>query len=73
MLLTVSSPGNLQRTEEIKQRHREAIDGGEPAQGPVVVWQGFSVHGNEPSGANAALLLAYHMAAAQGPASQPSA
>jgi hypothetical protein len=31
---------------------------------PVVLFMGYSVHGNEPSGANAALLAAYHFAAA---------
>jgi hypothetical protein len=35
---------------------------------PAVVWVGCSVHGNEPSGSNASLLLAYYLAAAQGPA-----
>jgi hypothetical protein len=34
---------------------------------PVVVWIGCSIHGNESSGANAALLGAYHLAAATGP------
>ena len=34
---------------------------------PLVVYQGFSVHGNEPSGANAGLAYAYYLAAAQGP------
>ena len=33
---------------------------------PVVVYQGFSIHGNEPSGSNAALAVAYYLAAAQG-------
>ena len=33
---------------------------------PIVVWIGHSIHGNEPSGANAALLSAYYLAAAQG-------
>jgi len=32
---------------------------------PLVTWMGYSVHGNEASGANASLLLAYHLAAAQ--------
>ncbi|HVF81268.1 MAG TPA: M14 family metallopeptidase, partial [Flavisolibacter sp.] len=34
---------------------------------PVVLYIGHSIHGNEPSGANASLLSAYHLAAAQGP------
>ena len=34
---------------------------------PVVVFQGYSVHGNEASGTEAALVYLYHLAAAQGP------
>ena len=34
---------------------------------PLVVYQGFSIHGNEPSGSNASLLMAYHLAASQDP------
>ncbi len=30
---------------------------------PVVIYQGYSIHGNEPSGSNAALLYAYYLAA----------
>ena len=34
---------------------------------PLVVYQGYSIHGNEPSGANAGMLLiAYYLAAAEG-------
>jgi hypothetical protein len=32
---------------------------------PIVLYQGFSIHGNEPSGANGATLVAYYLAAAQ--------
>ena len=35
---------------------------------PAVIYQGFSIHGNEPSGANAAPLVAYYLAAARDPA-----
>jgi len=31
---------------------------------PAVLYQGFSIHGNEPSGGNAALMVAYYLAAA---------
>src|SRR5690606_22163379 len=34
---------------------------------PIVVNQGFSIHGNEASGSNAAILAAYYLAAAEGP------
>ncbi|MGB1449474.1 MAG: M14 family metallopeptidase [Flavobacteriaceae bacterium] len=68
-LLTITSPENHQRIEDIKKQH---IALSEPeganldtASMPVVVYQGFSIHGNEPSGANAGLLVAYHLAASQ--------
>jgi len=35
---------------------------------PVIAYMGYSVHGNEASGTEAALLLLYHLAAGQGPA-----
>ncbi|MEZ4987846.1 MAG: M14 family zinc carboxypeptidase [Saprospiraceae bacterium] len=30
------------------------------------MYQGYSIHGNEPSGGNAAMLMAYYLAAGQG-------
>ncbi len=33
---------------------------------PLVIQLGYSIHGNEASGSNAALLMAYYLAAAQG-------
>ena len=32
---------------------------------PAIVYQGFSVHGNEPSGSNASLLGIYYLAASK--------
>ncbi len=67
LLATVSAPENLRRIEEIRAAHLQAVlSGDEEYDGPAVVWMGYSVHGNEASGSNAALLLAYHLAAAQG-------
>lgn len=71
VLLIITSPGNHARLEEIRQQHLKLSD---PAQSasvavsnmPLVVWIGHSIHGNEPSGANASLLTAYYLAAAQG-------
>ena len=54
----VSSPGNQGRMEELRQAH---LDGS----GPLVVWLGYSVHGNEASGSNAAPIIAWHLAASQ--------
>lgn len=71
VLLIITSARNHQRLEEIRQQHIKLSD---PAQSagvnidnmPIVVWIGHSIHGNEPSGANASLLTAYYLAAAQG-------
>ena len=65
--LVISSEKNLQRLEQIRQQHLAAARQGQSQaeDAPVVIWLGYSVHGNEPSGANAALLLAHYLAAAQ--------
>jgi len=70
LLLTITSPQNHKRLEDIRQQHLRLVEsGGNPdtSKMPVVVYQGFSIHGNEPSGSNAALAVAYYLAAAQGP------
>ena len=72
MLLTFTSPENQQNIESIRERHLQLTDPSvsaslEVSGMPVVVWMGYSVHGNEASGTNASLLAAYHLAAAQGP------
>ena len=73
LLLTITSPDNHRRLEEIRQEHLAVGDPARPAPAPeqlagmpVVVWLGYSVHGNEASGSNASLLVAYHLAAARG-------
>ncbi|KQC34277.1 zinc carboxypeptidase [Nonlabens sp. YIK11] len=66
ILLTVSSPSNLQNVEALRQAHQANIDGTSSENNPIVIYQGFSIHGNEASGSNAALLYAYYLAAAQG-------
>ncbi len=66
-LLTITSPSNLGRIDEIKserQKLRESGSSVDPASLPAVMYMGYSVHGNEASGANASLLAAYHFAAA---------
>jgi hypothetical protein len=72
LLLTVTSPQNQTRINEIRTEHVKLTDPNvsgsvDIASMPIVVWQGFSVHGNEPSGSNASLLTLYYLAAAQGP------
>ncbi|MDO1500138.1 M14 family zinc carboxypeptidase [Winogradskyella maritima] len=69
LLLTITSPENHQNLESIRQAHVGATESGNAntTNRPIVVYQGFSIHGNEPSGANAGLVAAYYLAAAQGP------
>src|SRR5690606_33414600 len=59
----------LARLDEIRERHLALGDPRRDAPSlagmPAVVWMGYSVHGNEPSGSNAAPVVAYHLAAAQ--------
>ncbi len=72
ILLTITSPENHKNLQALKEQHRSL---GDPATSgslnletmPAVVWLGYSVHGNEASGSNAAVLVAHYMASAQGP------
>jgi len=65
LLLTITSPSNHARLDEIRQRHIDATNNAsvDVSNDPIVVYQGFSIHGNEPSGSNAALAAAYYLAA----------
>ena len=70
--LAISSPANLARSEEIKlgmaaladprglatARRAELVENL-----PAVAWLAYSIHGNESSGADAALALIHHLAA----------
>ncbi len=60
--LLISSPDNLKRIEDIR-KSRQDFSGNE-----LIVWLGYSIHGNEASGSNAALLTAYYLAASKDPA-----
>lgn len=72
LLLTVTSPKNHTNIDSIREEHVALTNSGSKTTNvdamPIVVYQGFSIHGNEPSGANAGLAYAYYLAAAQGPA-----
>ncbi len=66
LILKVSSPDNLKNLEKIKENHIKITNGkkiSEFKNMPAVVYQGFSVHGNEASGSNASLLGIYYLAA----------
>jgi hypothetical protein len=68
-LVTISSPENLKNLDQIlNKRHIPFAETHDPSikqQEPLVVWLGYSVHGDEASGANAAMAVAYHYAASK--------
>ena len=66
-LMIITSESNHSNLEEIRQQHLKLSDSKnediDVSKMPIVVYQGFSVHGDEPSGSNASLLLMYHLLA----------
>ena len=65
ILLTITSKKNHLNINQIQKNHIDQTNGilTPKTNSPLVVYQGFSIHGNEPSGSNSALLLAYYLAA----------
>jgi hypothetical protein len=71
ILLTITSPKNHGNIDKIKAEHvklsnPEEADSLDISQMPTVLYQGYTIHGNEPSGSNAAPLYAYYLAAGEG-------
>ena len=70
-LLTISSPKNLANIDAILKRHQAVADSGtnnnDVSDLPIVVYLGYSIHGNESSGTGAAIALAYYLAASDSP------
>jgi len=58
--LTITSAANQRKLEDLRQQHLRG-------DGPLVIWLGYSIHGNEASGSNAAMLVAYHLLAGKAP------
>ncbi len=72
LLLTITSPKNHQNIEALRTQHLQLSDAAQSGSldlknMPAVFYLGCSIHGNEASGANAGLLMAYYLAAAKGP------
>ncbi|HEY9116197.1 MAG TPA: M14 metallopeptidase family protein [Roseivirga sp.] len=72
LLLTITHPSNHAGIDKIRSDHvwltyPNEADKFDVKKMPVVDYMGFSIHGNEPSGSNASMLVAYYLAAAQGP------
>jgi hypothetical protein len=66
----ITSPENQKNLEKVKAEHLKlsdpsVSDTADTSKLPVFTWLGHSIHGSEASGANAAVLLIYHLAAAQ--------
>lgn len=71
LLLTVTSEDNHANIDNVRERHLAAADpdrDADPDNTPVVMYMGYSIHGDESSGSNAAILFAYYLAAAEGEA-----
>jgi hypothetical protein len=73
--LVVGSESNIERIEELRAdaaalADPRSTDSSEAKRLietlPAIVWMSYCVHGNEASGTDAGLLLAYHLVAAQG-------
>ena len=64
ILLTISSEKNHSNIETIISNRKDIYSNSlDISESPVIIYQGFSIHGNEPSGSNSSILLAYYLAA----------
>ena len=66
LILKVSSEENIKNLSSIRKKHLEISNGFKKSdfkKMPAVVYQGYSVHGNEASASNSALLGIYYLAA----------
>ncbi|PSQ87171.1 MAG: peptidase M14 [Bacteroidetes bacterium QS_3_64_15] len=68
----VTDPSNQDNLEQIRRANRQAttapgqVSDADLEDRPAVVLMGYSIHGDEASGTEAALLLLYHLAAGEG-------
>ncbi|APZ44830.1 zinc carboxypeptidase [Polaribacter reichenbachii] len=69
--LVISSQNNLKNLENLKEKHLQVvhkdIDIKDFSDLPIFINLGYNVHGNEPSGTEAALLTAYVLLASENP------
>ncbi|MEN8187117.1 MAG: M14 family zinc carboxypeptidase [Bacteroidota bacterium] len=68
-MLTITSPENHKNLESLKEKHLQVVDNKtnitDFSDLPVFINLGYNVHGNEPSGAEAAMLTAYTLLASE--------
>jgi hypothetical protein len=62
--LVISSSENQSKLDSLRQAHLDGISNNDP-DAPLVVWLGYSVHGDEASGSNAAPIVAWYLAASR--------
>jgi len=75
VVATITSEANQARLDEILAAHRALSEPPFAANAdeaiaddmPAVVYLGYSIHGNEASGANASMVVAYHLASSSSP------
>lgn len=67
MLAAVGAPELHGRREALRARNRALRRGEGKLEGPVVVWLGFGIHGDEASTVEGGLLLLHHLAADRRP------
>ncbi len=68
--LIISSKSNIENLESLRKKHNQLTD---PTKGqdvnieevPLVLYQGYSVHGNESSGSNAVPMIVYYLLAGE--------
>lgn len=73
IIVTITSPDNYRRLEQIRQEHLSQIDPAKPVlstSSPVIIHLGYGVHGNETSSTEVSLLTGYYLAASNDAESQ---
>ncbi len=70
IFLMVSSKKNLERSESIRKQHLDLCNPDKSLKLsvdtlPIVTWMGYSIHGNEATGVNASIVVAYILAASE--------
>ncbi|UKT65868.1 M14 family zinc carboxypeptidase [Pedobacter mucosus] len=66
IIVTITSPENYSKLEQIRQDHLSQIDPSKPVLGnnaPIIINLGYGVHGNESSSTETSLLTGYYLAA----------
>jgi hypothetical protein len=71
LMLTITSEANQKNIDEIREQHRllskpDKSGDVDISKLPAVINMGYSVHGDESSGANSVPVVLYHLAAAKG-------